>query len=139
MMSTKTAKACLYPVIGAMAALALCPPAQAQPERQCYLTAAGEAVCVNLADSDSTNRDCYLSPMGPRCFLPTTLPERNGRVQLPNGEWAAPLPEEKWPPPGREIEWPDAPPEGEQPARTSEEQQPPGTRLFPQWDFISAR
>ena len=53
MMSTKTAKACLYPAIGAMAALALCPAAQAQPERQCYLTTAGSVVCVNLSNNYS--------------------------------------------------------------------------------------
>jgi hypothetical protein len=138
-MSIETGKACLYPAIGAMVALALCPAAQAQPERQCYLTTAGEAVCVILSNSDSTSRDCYLVPMGPRCFIPTTLPERSGRVQLPNGEWASPLPEEQWPPPGREIEWPDTPPEGEQPAGTSEEQQPRGARPILDWDFISAR
>jgi hypothetical protein len=134
-MSTTTAKACLYPAISAMAALAICPIAQAQPDRQCYQTTARQIYCVDL--SAAAYRDCYLVPQGPRC--PPTLTESNGRFQLPNGQWALPIPKEQWPPPSRENKWPDAPPEGEQPAPTSEQQQPRGTRRLPDWDFTPER
>lgn len=136
-MSTKTAKACMYAAMSALAALAFCPTAQAQPERQCYVTTAGKIVCIDLSSSDSTNRDCYLIPLGPRCF-PTTLPERNGQVQLPGGQWASPLPENQWPAPGQESKWPNTPSD-KQPAGVSEGRQPRDTRQLPDWDFISGR
>lgn len=137
-MSTKTAKACLYPVISAVALLVVCPVAQAQPDRQCYQMVAGRKFCIDLSNSGSTQRDCYLVPMGPRCFISTALPERDGRIQLPNGQWALPLPQEQWPPPGQEIQWPYKL-EDEQPAQAPEQPQPRGTRHFPDWDFLPGR
>lgn len=117
--TTIGAAACVMTALGAAVALGPCPPAQGQVERQCYRTVAGAVVCVYLGDAQAAERDCMMVPMGPGCYLPTTLVEKNGRFQLPDGEWATPLPREQWPPPGGEVQWPGVPAEQEGPQPTS--------------------
>lgn len=138
-MSTKTATACLYPAICTMAALSICPVALAGPDRQCYQKPAGEIVCIDLSGSGSEHRDCYLVPIGPRCFNPTAHPGFDGRVQLPNGEWALPLPRERWPSAGPETRAPTAPPDNDKPASTPDRRPPAGTPQVPGRDPVARR
>lgn len=125
-MRTNFAIVCLYSAISAMVAVAVCPVAQAQPDRQCYLTTAEVVSCFDLTGSGSAHRDCYLVPIGPRCLdeYPPVPSDGGGRIQLPNGEWGVPLPKEQWPEPGEENLGSTPPSKGEQPATKSDEQHP---------------
>jgi hypothetical protein len=138
-MSTKIATACLCCAMSAVAFLVICPVANAQPDRQCYLNVAGQKLCFSISNSGSTPRDCYLVPIPAGCFAPTTLPDGVGPIQLPNGQWGLVLPQDLWPPPGHEIQWSDVLPGVQQLVPAPVGQQPQGTPRWPDWDFFPMR
>ena len=113
-MSTKAARACLYLAITSMAALAICPVAGAEPDRQCYQTQTGIA-CIDVSADRTT---------------PTQNPVP---VPLPSGEWGVAIPKEKWPPPNSGSQGSAPLPGGQQGAPLPEGKKPEGSPKLPNW------
>lgn len=106
-MSTRTARKCLYLAVGTAAAFTICPLAVAAAEPtyvQCYQTVAGP-VCLDLTPFTLFNTPsddlCMADPPDPRCVDPSLLPpDASVRWRPPNGQWSSdPVPVSKLPAP----------------------------------------
>jgi hypothetical protein len=105
-MSTRTARECLYIAVAASAAFTICPVAvavAAPANVQCYPTVVG-IVCLDLTPFPWVSRPsdylCMADPPDPGCVIPSLPPDASVRSRLPNGEWSSsPVPVSALPPP----------------------------------------